>query len=124
MYCPACFNNSLFVQSKGTINIVINGMQRDSGKILFNLEDTYSNQLMKDLEAKCGEFFQWYSNFNNPEPINYVELLTPNMKCENGCNFPPNQKFTAIDYVVSAKTLKELIKKLGEKYNMEVELKI
>lgn len=124
MYCPKCLNNSLRINAKGVVDIIINGKKRDSGRFIFHTAESEREAMLADFETKCEEFFQWYSNFQNKEPINRLELTTSDVKCENGCRFSAMDKFSAVNNIIDAKTIKEIIDRVGPKYNLTVELQL
>ncbi len=124
MYCPKCFNQTLRIKPKGVVDIYINGKKRDNGRFLFNMEPGHHEEVVSDFKKKCDDFFQWYSNFNNKDSIQLVELYTIDVKCEDGCAFAPSEKFSAVDCVISSAEIKEIIGTLANKYSMEVQLKI
>ncbi len=109
---------------KGVVDIIINGKKRDSGRFIFHLAESERIAMLDDLQTKCEEFFQWYSNFQNKEPISKLELTTSDVKCENGCRFSASERFSAINTIIDAKTIKEIVDKVGPKYNLTVELQI
>ncbi len=124
MYCPACFNDSLYLKPKGVVDVIINGKQMDSGRILFTLESHRKTEVQKDLLKKIEEFFKWYSNFHNRTPIKNVSLLTLDFKCSNSCALPLNQKISVVGHLISRKKLKKELEKLAEKYQMTLELEL
>ncbi len=124
MYCPVCFNQSLSISTQGVIQVAINGKQRDSGRFLFSTLPKDQKQTLHDFKTKVEEFFQWYSQFMNKEPIYVVELLTPDMKCEKGCRFPPQTRFSAVDIVIPQNLIYEVIGDLGKRYSMKIKLKV
>ncbi len=117
-------NQSLFIKRKGVIDIFINGKKRDNGRFLYDMDSAREDKLLADFENKCEEFFQWYSNFNNQDPIEYVELLTVDVKCENNCKFSPMERFSAVDVVIKREDIEEILTDLSEKYKMTLQLKI
>lgn len=123
MYCPKCLNQTLFIQTKGVVDIIINGKKRDNGRFLFNMDPDFYEAVVADFYKKCEEFFKWYSEFKNQDTIQYIELLTVDVKCENNCRFSPMERFSAVDVVIDRKTITKVINELGAKYNMTVELK-
>lgn len=124
MYCPKCFNQTLFIKQKGVVDIYINGKKRDNGRFLFNMDPSYYDDVVRDFQDKCDDFFKWYSSFNNRDAIQYVELHTVDVKCESGCAFSPMEKFSAVDAVISSSVIKKVIEQLAQKYSMQVELKL
>lgn len=106
------------------VDIYINGKKRDNGRFLFNMDPVFEDALYKDFKEKVEEFFQWYSNFKNQEPIEYLELLTVDVHCENNCRFSPMERFSAVDTVIDRETVREVLMEVGEKYNMDIQLKV
>lgn len=124
LYCPKCLNNSLHYNPKGVINIIINGKQMDAGRFIYNLDPTELDKMIFDFKKKSEEFFKWYSNFQNKEAIARVELLTLDVKCDNKCVIPTNLKFSAVDTLIPSSVIKSTFQELGEKFKLEIELKI
>ncbi len=123
MYCPKCFNNSLRICSKGVINIAINGKQMDAGRFLFNFEtQEKSNQFKPALKAKVEEFFKWYSNFQNKEPVNFVAIDTSDMVCEEGCVISANSKFSIIDILLTKDELRQVLDQEAKRWGIEIKL--
>lgn len=123
MYCPKCFNDSLRICSKGVINIVINGKQMDAGRFLFNLEtEEKLKQFKPSLKEKLREFFTWYSNFQNKDPITFVTIDTSDMQCEEGCVIPAKNRFSIIDLLITRSELIGLLEEEGKRYNIEIKL--
>lgn len=120
MYCPKCLNNSLHINSRGVMNIIINGKQMDAGRFLYNFDKDKAT-FLKDLNTKLEEFFKWYSNFTNTSPITKIEICSSDVVCDNKCAIPISNKFSVIDSVISARELKGMLDKLGQKYNLEIE---
>lgn len=95
----------------------------DAGRFLFNIVDGREEMLVNDLTKKIEEFFKWYSNFQNPQPIYVVELLTAHVNCDNNCPFSPSQRFSVVGVLIKREQVTSILKTLGEKYKMEIELK-
>lgn len=125
MYCPKCFNNTLQLNSRGVVNVIINGKQMDAGRFLFNLEDRRKELIHQDLKAKLDEFFTWYSNFQNREPITTIELCTFDFRCSS-CHFAPklNHTYSVVDTLIPKSLLVKYLKEFSKQYHMELQLKI
>ena len=121
MYCPKCMNNSLHVNSRGVMNILVNGKQMDAGRFLYNI-DSGEEKFYKDLKDELEEFFKWYSNFQNVESITKIEIATSDVTCDSKCKLPLNNKFSVIDAIIPSATLKVILSELGEKYGLNIEL--
>jgi len=124
MYCPTCFNNSLHFDDKGVIDIIINRKQMDAGRIIYNLDPSERQKMLTEFAKKLDEFFKWYSNFQNKEPLCHVELVTSAVKCDSGCKIPTNLKTSVIDSIIPSSLIRDEFGRLGQKYNLEIELKI
>lgn len=123
MYCPKCLNNTLRLSSRGVINLIINGKQMDAGRFLYNIQTMDKRELLSELTGKIEEFFKWYSGFRNQSAIEIVELITSDVQCEEGCSLPLNQRISIVDLLISDKELRSILGRMGEKYNMTIELK-
>ncbi|OUR96474.1 hypothetical protein A9Q84_08990 [Halobacteriovorax marinus] len=95
----------------------------DSGRFLFNFEETDKDELFKIFREKVENFFKWYSNFHNQDPIAYVELFTNDTSCEDGCHIPIDYHVSVIDLLIDKKKLLLLLKEQAEKYRMTIEIK-
>ena len=123
MYCPYCLNNTLFLDSRGVVDVIINGKHMDAGRFNFRLGAEYKEKMRKDFRAKMEEFFQWYSKFENIMPIQLVQLVTSNAQCDHRCSFAPGTKFSIVDELIPADEIQVLLNHLGAKYHMEIKLK-
>ena len=123
MYCPKCFNNTLKICSKGVIQIVINGKQMDAGRFLFNINDKdKNNEFLINLTTKIREFFDWYSQFQNKEPITIVELSTSDVQCVDGCAIAHTIKTSIIGQLISTKQVLKILREESSKYELTIQL--
>lgn len=124
MYCPKCLEDGLFLKSRGVVELVINGKQMDAGRFLFNRDTSKKEEIYSDFKKKLEEFFSWYSQFKNPEPIQVVELSTADFKCE-GCGFSPSFKhrFPIADVLIPQAFVVKCLKEQAEKYKLDIKLK-
>ena len=92
----------------------------DAGRFLYNLEDEPKEELIKSLEAKIEEFFKWYYSFTNKEAIETIELLSNDIACDNSCALELSTMFSITDVLIPSKTILGILKKMGDKYNIEI----
>ena len=123
MYCPKCLNNTLAINSRGVVHLMINGKKMDSGRFLFNFSEMTNKEFLETFTEKIENFFKWYSNFQNQEPIAVVELFTSDFTCEEGCPIPIEHYVSVIDLLIKKDTLNQLLSSSAKKYNMTIELK-
>lgn len=88
------------------------------------MDPSFEDATINDFREKVDEFMSWYSNFQNREPIEYLELLTVDVRCDNNCKFSPMERFSAVDTVISREVVREVLEEVGEKYKLELELKV
>ncbi|WP_372652261.1 hypothetical protein [Halobacteriovorax sp.] len=122
MYCPKCFNNTLAINSRGVVHLMINGKKMDSGRFLFNFGEISNEEFLESFTEKIESFFKWYSNFQNQEPIAVIELFTSDFSCEDGCPIPIEHNLSVIDLLIKRSTLLKILNTTAEKYNMTIEL--
>lgn len=124
MYCPKCLSNSLHVESKGVIEVYINGKKRDNGRFLYNTETSSEDEISLDFYKKVEEFLSWYADFKNKDPIEIVELSTTDVHCDRGCRFSPVDRFSAIDSILGREIVREIVEEVAAKHNLEIELNL
>ena len=74
-------------------------------------------------KLKLEEFFKWYSNFTNTDPITRVEINTIDAACDNGCRHTPGLKFSIFDSnLLSLAEVKPILDDLGKKHSLEIEI--
>lgn len=121
MYCPVCFNETLKLKGSGVVQLIVNGKQMDAGRFLYSL-NSEKHEISSQFRKKMEEFFKWYSNFKNQDPIQKVQLLTGDISCDSGCRLPLNIKVSVAGILVSSAEMKKTLDQLGQKYRMTIEL--
>lgn len=119
-----CLSHSLLLNANGVVHLLVNGKQMDAGRFLYRLKSERGlREFRRELKIKIEEFFKWYNEFTNKDPITYVELLTNDVTCDNGCHIPLAKKFSVIDVAISTAELNQILKDIGTEYGMSIELK-
>ena len=119
-YCPKCFNKSLHIQEKGVVQIIINGKQMEQGRFFYKISEKEVNRLL--FKEKFDDFFKWYSEFKNIDPITTVDLVTKKGYCTRNCKFGPDVQFSVIDILISSETVHNLLVSLGKRYGIGINL--
>ncbi|EPZ51685.1 hypothetical protein M902_2242 [Bacteriovorax sp. BAL6_X] len=122
MFCPKCLSNSLHLKEKGVIHILVNGRQKDTGRFLFSLESR--PEITQNISNKILEHFKWIASFQNTKPVENVNIITSDAKCDNGCALPLAQKFSLLDYIVSTREVKSMVLVHAKECGLDVELDI
>ena len=68
MYCPVCFEQSLVIQQKGVVQIIVNGIQKESGRFLF-FDDDHSQESFLYLRITCPQ--------SGPTAFSFISMLSP-----------------------------------------------
>ena len=119
-YCPKCFNKSLCIQEKGVVHIIINGKQMEKGRFFYKMAEKEVNLLL--FKEKIEDFFRWYSEFKNIDPVATIHLVTKKGYCTNGCKFEQDAQFSVIDILISFEEVQKLLLSLGKQYGIGINL--
>jgi hypothetical protein len=123
MYCPVCFEQSLVIQQKGVVQIIVNGIQKESGRFLFFDDDDRMDEMMMELIRKLNEFFQWYRDFKNKDEEQEVDLVSTNFYCMKRCSIPMNSRFSVIGALFKRNKIEEIVDDVSNKYGLNIKLK-
>lgn len=123
MYCPICFNDTMVLNKKGIIHIIINKKQMDNGRFLYNIADEGEEESRERLKEKIEEFLEWYSKFQNKESIQYLELASSSFSCIKSCRLDAGFRLSVIDVFISKSDIINIIKDTAPKYGLNVEIK-
>ncbi len=123
MYCPQCLNDTLQIQEKGTVFILINGKTNNTGRIRYNLEKDKEEEILRNIKEKIVEVLKWYSTFKNIPPVFQLELASSDYKCMRKCPISATSKFTIVDVLIKKKDLLEIIEELNSTYRATLALK-
>jgi hypothetical protein len=121
-YCPACLSDSLSINARGTVHVILNNKQMDAGRFLFNLGKDSKDDILDLLENKLSEFFKWYSNFHNKEAIKKVDLICADFNCDNKCKLDINFRASVVDVLFKASDLEEILERLSHKHDVPLDL--
>lgn len=122
MHCPKCFNDSLRMATRGVVHIIVNGMQMDTGRFLYNLGKESQEEVNENFKDKLEEFFKWYSNFQNKDPIKVIELLSSDFSCDEKCRLDLGMRFSVLGILLPYEDVDQMIQDLGKKYRMTIQL--
>ena len=117
MYCPKCFDQTISINSRGVIDVIVNHKQIETGRFIFHSSE--KSQIRFDLKEKFESFAKWYGTFNNPETIKSFELTTSDYRCSSGCAFAPTEKISIIDILINYKDAASILKSVLTKYDLD-----
>jgi len=123
MYCPKCFNNSLHIAPSGVAILMIDGKKMDSSRLIFHMGDSEKEELIEQIKTKLESYMQWYSSFQNKKPIENIDILTSDFKCENSCLFTAELKFSILNIIIPQQEVIEMAKLIAKKHHLIVNVK-
>jgi hypothetical protein len=121
MYCPVCFNDSLFIKSQGVVHVEINKFKMTTGKFLFNLTGQDIATLDEELSKKIEEYVRWNAGMMNPKDIASVNLYSMDFFCKaNSCMIGPNHKLSVIGLIYTPEGVHKILSKICKKHNASI----
>jgi hypothetical protein len=73
------------IRSNGVVKLSFNGKSRNTSLFTYNLQKETQEQLDAKLREKIIDFFEFYSTFENQDPIKNVEIFSGDYLCTNSC---------------------------------------
>ena len=119
-YCPKCFSDRLSITTSSVIHVLINGMQMDSGRILYS-PNKENETFKEELIDKIKDFCNWYQSLQNKTPIRNIKIFSSDYKCSNKCVLR-STKISIINDLVSSKDLMSIINAIVEDYDVTLDL--
>ena len=119
-YCPKCFSVQLTLETSSIVHVVINEMQMDAGRILFNANQKKA-VFISNLMTKIETFFHWYQSLQNKTPIKSVKIFSSDYRCVNDCALR-GTKISVVNDLVSPEELTGMLNKLVENYAVTLQL--
>jgi hypothetical protein len=124
MYCPICLNDTLKIASSGVVKMTFNGKAKSTSQFFYSLNDDKPEVIIEKIEGVIKDYFIYYSNFQNKDPIEKVEAVSIDFKCSNGCILNVTHRLNVIGLIFNVDDLKESLEKLAIKYNIPISLKL
>ena len=122
MYCPSCFNNSLSISNSGSVSIFINEKKRDTGTFLYNQSNEPADKILKKLDQKIKEFFDWYAKLGNKEVITKVLICSTSFDCTNGCAPPRGLQQSVVGPLFSKSEVIQILEKYGKEFGLMIDI--
>lgn len=123
MYCPICFNDTLKIASSGVVKMTFNGKAKSTSQFFYDLKHDQDQEIQDKLDKVVADYFMYYSNFHNKEIINKVDATSLDFVCSNRCVINVKHKMNVIGLVFTKTMLEDALKRMGQKYSIQVDLK-
>ena len=124
MYCPVCLNDTLKIASSGVVKLSFNKKARSTSQLFYNLKNDKDADLLLKFKNVIEDYFNWYSEFKNKNPIKEVQAYSMDFICQHGCKMTVNTHLSVIGLLISKKELQKLIKEVAATHNIEISPKL
>lgn len=122
MYCPVCFNDTLKIASSGVVKLTFNHKAKATSQFFYNLNEDSDADILNKLELVVKDYFTYYSNFQNKDPIKTVEAVSIDFKCQKKCVLSVNNRVNVIGLIFSKEEVHTIMKKLAPRYQIPLDL--
>lgn len=123
MYCPVCFNDTLKIASSGVVKFSFNGKAKATSQMYYNLTQDRDEDLLKKVSDVIEDYFKYYSGFQNKDPIQFIEAISIDFKCNNKCVINVNTRVNVIGILFSQNQLQQIVEENAKKHNIPLDLK-
>ena len=121
MYCPRCFQNTMKIRSNGVIKLAFNGKARNTSLFTYNLQKESHDQLLEKMREKIVDFFSFYSDFANKDPIKNFEAYSSDFTCLDGCRIEINTKVNVIGVIFTKEEIFKILFEEAKKFGLTIE---
>ena len=91
----------------------------------YNVQKESHDELAAKLREKIVDFFSWYSEFKNIDPIKKFEAFSADFICTNGCKIDViNTRFSVIGSLYPVAEVAKILKEEGERWGIPVHVKL
>ena len=109
------------VRSNGVIKLAFNGKSRNNSLFTYNLQKETQEQQLEKLREKIIDFFTFYSEFKNKDPLKTFEAYSSDFLCTSGCKIDViNTKVSVIGIIFTIAEIKKMLKEEGAKFGIEI----
>jgi hypothetical protein len=123
MYCPVCFQNTLKLRSTGVVKLAFNGKSRSTSLFTYNLQKETHEQLMTKLREKIVDFFSFYAEFANRDPIRSFEVYSADFQCTNQCKIDvQHTKVSVVNLLFTPQEIRSVLKQEADRFGLDVSL--
>lgn len=124
MYCPVCLNDTLKLASSGVAKITFNGKAKSTSQFFYDLTLDRKEHIAQKLEDVIRDYFKYYANFQNKDPIKFIEVFSIDFKCENKCVIKASHRVNVVGVLFGVDQLELALLKVGKEFDIPLELKL
>lgn len=104
--------------------MTFNGKAKSTSQFFYDLKADKTSDLQDKLEKVVADYFSYYSNFQNKDPIENVEAISIDFKCSNRCAININHQMNVIGLVIDKDMIQAAVDKMAQKYNIPTKFKL
>lgn len=124
MYCPVCLNDTLKIASSGVVKLSFNKKSRTTSQLFYNLKTEKEAELLNKFRTVVRDYFQFYSGFQNKDPIKEVTTYSSDFVCSTGCRLSHNQQISVLGLLINKTELLQMLNEEASKFNIPIDPKI
>lgn len=109
------------IRSNGVIKLAFNGKSRNTSLFTYNLQKEGHDQLLEKLREKVVDFFSFYADFHNKDPIKTFEAYSSDFICQDGCKIGMNTKVSVIGSVYTKQEVFKLLQEEANRFGLVIE---
>ena len=109
------------IRSNGVVKLAFNGKSRNTSLFTYNLQKEGHDQLLEKIREKIVDFFSFYAEFNNRDPIKNFEAYSSDFICQDGCRIDMNTKLSVIGVIYSKAEILKMLQEEAQRFNLVVD---
>ena len=104
--------------------MTFNGKAKSTSQFFYDLKHDQDKDVLLKLDNVIADYFIYYSNFQNKDPIETVEATSLDFKCLNKCVINVSHKMNVIGLVFTKTMLIDSLNRMSVKYKIPLKLKL
>lgn len=120
MYCPTCFNDTLKIASSGVVKLSFNKKARNTSQLIYNIKTDTDDELLQKFRDVITDYFNWYSGFQNKDPIREIQAYSFDFICSQGCKLKVSNQLSVIGLLINKKEIYSLLSEEANKFDIEI----
>lgn len=109
------------IRSNGVVKLAFNGKARNTSLFTYNLQKESHDQLLEKIREKIVDFFSFYADFNNKDPIKNFEAYSSDFICQDGCRIEMNSKLSVIGVIYSKPEIIKMLQEEAQRFGLIID---
>ena len=99
-----------------------NSKAKSTSQFFYDLRRETQEEINKKFRSVIEEYFAWYSEFQNKDPITEVKLYSADFVCSNRCSNAGTAQHSVVDLIIPKKHALLTLIECAEKFQIELKL--